>query len=323
MEHALRAALRTPVFSGLACALLALAPVQPTAGRGSQSADAGVRPWTGRAAEIEAYLRTAPIVRTVRTDRGVTEPVRAFFAPGGPIGSMTWKAIPPGMSRGFYESYKSEIAAYELDKLLALGMVPPKVERRIDGDLGVAVMWVDGVKSFAELGGAPKPPPARVARWNSEIARAKMFHNLIGDLDPNLGNWLIDSEWRVTLIDQSRALTTTSQLVHELTRVDAALWARMRALTLDELTRTLSPWLGKPEIEAILERRDLMQKKIDAARLLRNEALVSAFRHRGEEEKDLLHVLGAAADPELVVLPRELQVDVLRPRALKQRRRPA
>ncbi len=229
MEHALRTTLRTPVFPGLALLLLALAPVQSTAGRGAPARDDAGRPWTGRTAEIEAYLRTAPIVRTVRTERGVTQPLRAFFAPGGPIGSMTWKAIPPGRSRGFYESYKSEIAAYELDKLLALGMVPPKVERRVDGDLGVAVMWVDGVKSFADLGGPPKPPPARVARWNREVTRAKMFHNLIGDVDPNLGNWLIDAEWRVTLIDQSRALTTTTELVHASTPRYGRACARSRS----------------------------------------------------------------------------------------------
>lgn len=317
-------------LSALAAAFLAIASVQATTGRGSQAtagADATARAWTGRAAEIEAYLRTAPIVRTERTDRGVTQPVRAFFSPGGPIESMTWKALRPGMSHGFYESYKSEIAAYQIDKLLALGMVPPKVERRVDGELGVAVMWIDGVKSFADLGGAPRPPPAKVALWNREIVRAKMFHNLIGEIDPNLGNWLIDPEWRVTLIDQSRALTTTKQLVHELSRVDAPLWARMRALTLDELTRTLSPWLGAAEIRAILERRDLMQKKIDRlperSRLRHDEALVRPFGDRREEEKDFFQVLGAAANPEFVVLAWELQVDVLRSSPLQQRRRAA
>jgi hypothetical protein len=176
---------------------------------------------------------------------------------------MTWKAIPPGISHGYYESYESEIAAYEIDKLLALGMVPPKVERQIDGKRGVAVMWIDGTKSFADLGGVPRPPPAKVAIWNHEIIRAKMFHNLIGDIDPNLGNWLIDPEWRVTLIDQSRSLTTTTKLVHEMQQVDGPLWDRMRALTADGLTRDVSRWLGPREIRAILARRDRMQAKID------------------------------------------------------------
>ena len=250
-----------------ALALIALGPTLVTTARGSQATAAlqgsDARAWTGRTAEIEDYMRTARIVRTEETDRGVTKPVRAFFEPGGPIGSMTWKALSPGISQGYYESYKSEIAAYEIDKLLALGMVPPKVERQLDGKIGVAVMWIDGAKSFAALGGAPRPPPAKLAIWNREIMRAKMFHNLIGDIDPNLGNWLIDPEWRVTLIDQSRALTTTTRLVHEMKQVDAALWQRMRALTAEGLARDLSRWLGQREIRAILERRDRMQAKID------------------------------------------------------------
>ena len=89
--------------------------------------------WVGRAAVIEEYIRTAPIVRFEDVSRGVTRPRRGYLAPGGPVESIVWKALRPGMSRGFYESYKSEIAAYEIDKLLALDMVPPKVERRAGG----------------------------------------------------------------------------------------------------------------------------------------------------------------------------------------------
>lgn len=225
--------------------------------------------WIGRAAEIEAYLRTAPVVRTERTDRGVTQPVRAFFEPGGPVSSMTWKALPPGRPHGYFESYKSEIASYEIDKLLHLNMVPPKVEREFDGTVGVAVMWVDGARSFASLGGVPRAPSAKHAQFVRELVRAKMFHNLVGDIDPNLGNWLVDGDWHVILIDQSRALTDTQKLVHRMQHVDRLLWDRMRALSEDGLTRDLSRWLDRGQIRALLARRDRMQKEID--RLVRDE----------------------------------------------------
>jgi hypothetical protein len=39
------------------------------------------------------------------------------------------KAIQPGRYNGDWESCKSEIAAHQLDKLLALNMVPPIVEK--------------------------------------------------------------------------------------------------------------------------------------------------------------------------------------------------
>jgi hypothetical protein len=231
--------------------------------------------WIGRADEIEAYLRTARIVRTEGTDRGVTKPVRAFFESGGPVASMTWKALPPGRSNGFQESYKAEIASYEIDRLLKLNMVPPKVEREMDGRPGVAVMWVEPARTFADLGGVPTPPPQKSRAFNVELIRAKMFHNLVGDLDPNLGNWLVDPAWHVILIDQSRALTTDTALVHEMQRVDRALWTRMRALTEQTLTQAVSRWLDRDQIRAVIARRDRMKKAIN--RLLREKGAKQVY----------------------------------------------
>ena len=128
----------------------------------------------------------------------MTRPRRAKLAPGGPIEAFAWKTIQPGRHEGYWESYKSEIVAYELDKLLDFDMVPPTVEKRVKGDLGAAVMWVSPTKSFKELGGvpgqkkSPGPPPQLMPNWNRQLTRAKMFDNLIGNIDPNLGNWLVD-----------------------------------------------------------------------------------------------------------------------------------
>ena len=182
--------------------------------------------------------------------------------------------LPPRRSNGFFESYKSEIAAYEIDKLLTLEMVPPKVERQIGSDVGVAVMWVGSTKSFADLGGVPKPPPAESVAWSRQLVRAKMFQNLIGDIDPNLGNWLVDPAWNLILVDHSRALTTTKDLVHQMQHIDAPLWARMQQLTEETLTATAGKWIGKSEILAILDRRKRMQAQIDKLVRATSEAQV-------------------------------------------------
>jgi hypothetical protein len=250
-------------------ALLVLLPVVLIA-----QTTGSAKTWIGKAPEVEAYLKTAPIVRFEDISRGVTRPRHGYFAPGGPVESMVWKALRPGMSRGFYESYKSEIAAYELDKLLTLDMVPPKVERRLDTDPGVAVMWVSPTKSFADLGGVPRPPAAQAEAWNRQLVKAKMFQNLIGDIDPNLGNWLVDPMWNLILVDHSRALTDTKKLVHQMQRVDAGLWSRMKALTEDTLTGTVGVWIGKGEIRAILDRRQSMQEQIDKLIRASSEAQV-------------------------------------------------
>jgi hypothetical protein len=182
---------------------------------------------------------------------------------------MAWKQVKPGRYNGYWESYKSEIAAYELDKLLGLGMTPPTVEKRVDGELGAAVMWASPTRSFKELGGVPGqqgvkgPPPAQIASWIRQLTKAKMFDNLIGNLDPNLGNWLVDPSWNLIVIDHTRAFTSTSRLYHELVNVDAELWDKMKALDEPGLTSALGQWLDKSAIRAILQRRDKMQEAID------------------------------------------------------------
>jgi hypothetical protein len=242
---------------------LAQAPSTP-------DAPATAKTWASHAKEIEAYLRTAEIVGAM-TDLsvGVTRPHRAQLAPGGIVDQIVWKPLKPGRYEGFWESYKSEIAAYELDKVLDLGMVPPTVEKQFKGEMGAAVMWVSPAKSFKELGGVPGqkgipgPPGYDIPSWTKQLARAKMFDNLIGNTDPNLGNWLVDPSWNIILIDHSRAFTTTKELYHQLQYVDGPLWDNMQALDEARLTSALGKWLDKPAIAAMLQRRAKMALAID------------------------------------------------------------
>jgi hypothetical protein len=219
--------------------------------------------WVGRAQVFEEYLKTAEIVSIEDIGVGVTHPQRAHLAPGGLCESMTWKPVRPGLYGNFWESYRSEIAAYEIDKLLGLEMVPPTVERQVGRAVGAAILWATPTQSFGDLGGQPTAPPKHFASWNRQMVQAKMFDNLIGNRDPNLGNWLVDPAWNLILIDHTRALTGISSQVHKLTRIDAALWDRMKALTEESLTAAVGQWIGRGEIRAILERRKRMQQDID------------------------------------------------------------
>jgi hypothetical protein len=235
---------------------------------------ANAKNWLDRREPLEDYLRTAEVIKMEDIGLGVTKPRRAYLAPGGPIDRMAWKTITPGIHEGYWESYKSEIAAYELDKVLGLEMIPPTIERRVKGDVGAAVMWVSPIKSFKDLGGPPSPPADKLAVWNRQIIRAKMFDNLICNIDPNLGNWLVDPAWNLILIDHTRSFTTKKNMAHELTRIDRELWDRMKALTVESLTPALEKWIGKGAIRAIIERRDRMQSLIDKLVASKGEASV-------------------------------------------------
>jgi hypothetical protein len=233
------------------------APAQAAA----TEAPASSKIWVGREAEMEEYLRTAPVVRVEELPIGVTKPRRAVFDGNGPIRRAAWKPLKPGLHGGFYDSYKSEIAAYELDKLLKLEMVPPSVERTIDKEKGALIQWVENIKSW-KITDPVAGPDANA--WNKQVVAMKMFDDLIGNADRNQGNLLYDPLYNLILIDHSRAFTSSKDLPMPFGRVWKDLWDRMLALTPEQVDATVTPWLaGKGEAKAIFERREKMKKVID------------------------------------------------------------
>ena len=214
--------------------------------------------WQNKTSELEEYLRAAKVEKVSDIPIGVTRPQRAYLASGGPMSSFAWKPIRPGLKDGYFESYKSEIAAYELDKLLGLNMVPVVVERRVNNDVGAAVMWIEGVRSWESVLPLPKP-----ATWGFQLARMKMFDDLISNSDRNKGNLLVDADWHIFLIDHSRAFVTDLKLPQELQNVDRLLWDRMLALNEAGLKATMGAWLDGRQIQSLIRRRDAMKKKID------------------------------------------------------------
>jgi len=265
------------VLLGILLLLVAGLQRAPLAQTPAQAADApqDARTWLGKTAEIEAYLKTVDMLSFDDLSVGVTKPRRAHLPPGGPMKYLVWKTIQPARYGGYWESYKSEIAAYELDKLLELNMVPPTVERVFKGEKGAAVMWAAPTKSFKDLGGPPTAPLAEQGRWARQLVKAKMFHNLSANIDPNLGNWLVDPAWNLVLIDCTRCFTTDRSLKHEMTRVDPDLWKKMQELTDATVTAALGASVGKGERQALLDRRDKMQKVID--KLVKERGEIAVF----------------------------------------------
>lgn len=232
------------------------APQAPAAQ--AQTAAVSAKIWQGRNAEFEEFLRTTPFTKVVDVPIGVTRPKKGFFPPGGLVEAAAWKVLPPGRPNGYWESYKSEIAAYELDKLLGMDMVPPSVEKEVRGDRGAAILWVKPVRAWKEVEHLPKP-----AKWNREAVRMKMFDNLICNPDRNAGNLIVDDDWNLYLIDHSRAFITDRKLPFTMIRVDNELWDRMLALDEEKLMTALGKWIDRGGVRAMLKRRDAMKVVID------------------------------------------------------------
>jgi len=214
--------------------------------------------WEGRNAEFEEYIRTAEIDHFDDISLGVTHPKRAYFKPGGLVASVAWKVLPPGRPSGYWESYKSEIAAYELDKLLDMRMVPVAVEKRWKGQTAAAILWLTPIHSWKEMEARPKP-----GKWVRQVARMKMFDNFICNKDRNAGNLMVDDDWNLFLIDHSRAFITDKDMAVKMEHIDPEVWNRMLALDEPALTAAIGKWVEGGVVRSILARREKMKIAID------------------------------------------------------------
>jgi len=238
----------------------------------------GAKIWMGRDAEFEEFLRTAPIERSEGTGVGVLAPRHAFFKPGGLASGAAIKQIKPGKRDGFFESYKSEIASYKLDRLLDLQMVPTTVERIEGRDPASAMLWIEGTRMLSEVQkkGLKDPDPAR---WNRNLHRAQVFDDLAGNLDPNQGNWLFDDQWNFYKIDCSRCFTDTMTMPHDvkkvIRRIDRPFFERLKALDRDTVRREIGSLLTENNaLPSLFRRRDSIVKAFEDMAKQNGEAAV-------------------------------------------------
>ncbi len=251
----------------LACAILLTLGVQTPA---AETTPAWGLPLDGQ--EAEAFLKNAKIISIRKLkSKAVTRPRKIELSDGEQTHFAVFKTIDDYYPKRefadgqvelqFSDSYEYEIAAYELDKLLGLGIVPPAVERRIKGDEGALSFWVDGAMTEWDRLMVKKIHPPDMIAWNHQMYTIRVFLQLIYDTDfNNLNNLLVTPDWKVYSIDASRAFRTYKELRREesLQHFSRPLLAALQDLTFEELKAKLKKWLSKKQIEAVLARRTLI-----------------------------------------------------------------
>ncbi len=176
----------------------------------------------------------------------------------------------------FRDSYKFNIAAYHVDRLIGLGMVPVSVERKVGGKYASVTWWVDNVQMMEKDRFKKKIQPPNRAEWNDLMRNARVFNELVYNTDPNLGNLLITDDWQVRLIDFSRGFRIAKDLrkPENLTRVDRRVYTGLKSLSAPALKREVGSVLRDSEIDAVVARRDKMIALFDRAIAEKGEAAV-------------------------------------------------
>ena len=222
--------------------------------------------------EAESFLRTAEVVAVADFKTlGVTRPEKVELRDGGRTCHAVFKtvdehALKKRFTDGrvelhFSDSFKYEIAAYELDRLVGLGVVPPTVERRIGRDRGSLCLWIEGAITEADRLETAGTHPPDLEAWNRQVATIRLFLALIHDTDyRNINNLLVTPGWKLYKIDSSRAFRTDARLLQEesLRRFSRAVLASLESLERSELDRRLGRWLDARQLDGLWARRNLL-----------------------------------------------------------------
>lgn len=235
-------------------------------------------------AEMEEFLLKAKVVDRRELSMGITNSQRAVLDDGKlrhnahiqtvDISKITFETT-QGTEMNFRDCYKFNVAAYELDKLLDLNMVPVSIERKV-GSMAAVTWWVDDA-SMTELDRKKKklePPDLR--SWNQQMYVCRVFDQLIYNTDRNLGNLVITKDWKIWMIDHTRAFRMMKDLRNpqNLVQCDRRLLAKLRELNKEVLNRQLQRYLTSKEIEGLLARRDKIVKFFDEQIAQKGEAAV-------------------------------------------------
>lgn len=226
--------------------------------------------------EMETFLLKAKIVSTDEVSKGINNTRRATLSDGRithdahiqtvDISKTVFQPARGPAEIGFKDTYRYNIAAYRLARLLGLNHVPVSVERRLGRDLAAVTWWVDDVlmdEGVRFKQGLPKELNA--GRTASQILIMRVFDELIANQDRNAGNLLWTTDGKMWMIDHTRAFRLASQLKNpkQLERCEAGLLKALRGLTLERLREAVGESLSKPEAEAVLKRRDAIVRLFD------------------------------------------------------------
>lgn len=225
---------------------------------------------------VEEFLRTAEVVEAERVGSGTTLPWRLTLSDGTTTHDALFQTVEDRRATGrlangqvvlnFADSFEFNIAAYRLAKLVGLGhMVPVTVRRQWRDEEGALSWWVDDVMLDERQRLEQKIEPPNPGMWQAQLFNMRVFAQLVNDTDRNQGNVLYTDQWRLWMIDFTRAFTISEEIrdIEHLVRVDRSLFRRLQTLDPDVVRTELAPNLTGRETEALLKRCELIVQHVE------------------------------------------------------------
>jgi hypothetical protein len=229
-----------------------------------------VNPYRWSDEQVEEFLKTAEVVELEKTEEGRTNPLRLTMRDGKHEikGIFKYRDSEPLSERLRWKNsyneadrYQYEMAAYKLDRMLGIGLVPVTVEREINGKKGIVQLWIDNLTSYLQMNEQALPYDG-MCELAEQINFIDSFDYLIANRDRNQSNILFSkSDLQIWFIDHSRAFGTGTRrpemLKKSAVKPSKRFLKAIKSLDKEKL-QVLRPWLHEKQVEAILKRRDKM-----------------------------------------------------------------
>jgi hypothetical protein len=216
----------------------------------------------------EEFLQHAKVMASHQLGKGITHPWRLTLNDGNLTHDAAFQPVDEHKSvmtfsdgrteLNFVDSYRYDVAAYQLAKLLGVdNQIPVTVERKWNGQTGALSWWIPWKwdEAMRTQQGVHPPDPDG---WNQQMYRIRVFDELVYDTDPNLTNVLITADWKVWRIDFTRAFRLYPNLrdTKNLVMCDRQLLEKLRQLDASTVLEKTKPFLTKSEVKALMARRE-------------------------------------------------------------------
>jgi len=236
--------------------------------------------------QVMEFLATADVVGRENIPVGVTDHIKVRLSKDGLevhgifryVDTVYNQVRMGGRLRvNMKDSCHFEPAAYELSKLLGMNSVPPVITRRIGRDNGTLQIWVYNAIMESERNEQGMSAPNRIA-WNKQVQLMYMFDALIGNDDRTEQNILIDKNWKLWLIDHTRAFYNRAEVaftsLEKVIYVERGFWEALQEFDTESLNEAVGEYLTDAEIEQLLERRDRVVAHVSELIEIRGEGAV-------------------------------------------------
>ena len=250
MKKTMRRRLLIPVF--LACLSVLYVRSQPAA----EEKD--------RVASLEKALRECQVFSIKEDEPGRTSPWAITFAEGCAVKRALFRYVDRPRPQPMADSYKYDIAAYELIKLLGVEMIPPVVEREIKGRKGTLQVFLENCIREKDRRRKKLEPPNPKA-FSNALEEVKVLENLTHDECQDADHTYVHRVyWRVCRVDFSEAFAPMSDLMPgcNITVCSRKFYEGLLKLDEETVKSTLRRYLSDEEIGALLIRRSLLVEKI-------------------------------------------------------------